>query len=477
MIERLKITKRIRLILILAALSFLASSGIGLWSLRSQLMEERRAQLRHLLDMSLSVARADMKAAGGPESQTGRDAFFFALRSAHYGDPSEANYLFAYDYDGVTTVLNDPTLTGHNRIDLTDANGVKILQEFVRIAKGAEGTGFIEYEYEKGVGGPPKPKIALVQNVPEIGGLVGVGAYIDDVDADCYRRLFIEGAMLATVLVAIAAIGFPIGRALMAVTSELEDQFRGAIALQGDMLPSAARVVRIQAHYPLDLASYYGALDGIGGDIWGLEASGPQRLMLYTADFTGHGVAAALNTARFHSFVHISSQRTDKPASLLRRLNRRLHEVLPIGQFATMFCVTLDFEAQTIEYASAGSPPQLYRRSLEHPFELLSQPNLPLGIYRDTFYDSETIPFLPGGGLVLYTDGLIETPKPPHSVFTPESLREFLNASKERASCQICQGITSRLFFDPAIKAEDDLTLIVAKRTGKGMEPVIDYEV
>ncbi|MGB9163649.1 MAG: GAF domain-containing SpoIIE family protein phosphatase [Rhodomicrobium sp.] len=260
-------------------------------------------------------------------------------------------------------------------------------------------------------------------------------------------------------------------------TLVLNDQLANAIALQNEMLPSNARIERIQESCPLDLASYYKARDGIGGDIWGIEATTPQRLLLYVVDFTGHGLAAALNTARFHSFAHMAAQRTDKPGSMLRRLNERLHEVLPVGQFATMFCATLDFAAQTMEYASAGAPPQLYRRSSSEPFELLEKPGLPLGILRNTVFESETVPFEPGGTLVLYTDGLTETPRPPHPTFTSDALKRFLNASPGGGALEIRNQITNALFFNPSIEVDDDLTLIVAKHTGEGTDPSLDYEV
>jgi sigma-B regulation protein RsbU (phosphoserine phosphatase) len=260
-------------------------------------------------------------------------------------------------------------------------------------------------------------------------------------------------------------------------TLVLNDQLASAIALQNEMLPSKARIERIRETCPLDLASYYKARDGIGGDIWGIEATTPQRLLLYVADFTGHGLAAALNTARFHSFAHVASQRTDKPASMLQRLNKRLHEVLPVGQFATMFCATLDFAAQTMEYASAGAPPQLYRRSSSEPFKLLEKPGLPLGIMRNAVFESETVPFEPGGTLVLYTDGLTETPRPPHPTFTSDSLKRFLNASPGGGALEISNRITNALFFNPSIEVDDDLTLIVAKHTGERTDPSLNYEI
>lgn len=59
---------------------------------------------------------------------------------------------------------------------------------------------------------------------------------------------------------------------------ELDDQLTGAVALQEKMLPGKTRIEHIQAASPLDLASYYVARDGIGGDIWGIETTAPQRV-------------------------------------------------------------------------------------------------------------------------------------------------------------------------------------------------------
>jgi hypothetical protein len=256
---------------------------------------------------------------------------------------------------------------------------------------------------------------------------------------------------------------------------ELDEQLECAIALQEDMLPSAERVAQIEAGFPLDVASFYRALDGIGGDIWGIEATGDDRVMLYVADFTGHGVAAALNASRFHSFVHILCHKMDDPALLLTKLNKRLSEVLPEGQFATMFCATLDFKMETVEYASAGAPPMLYRKSSHDPFETLCKPSLPLGIVRHANYERHYAPFHEGGVLLLYTDGLTETPRPPHALFSAESLNEHLAAGEYATSLAAVQSIVNRLFPLPQSKAGDDVTLVMATRTGRPFKPGVDY--
>ena len=218
MFARLKITTRIHLLLVLAAFGFLASSGIGLWSLRSQMLEDREKQLRNLLDLTLSVARGDMLAAGGPSSQAGRKAFLSVLQSTRFG---EANSIFAFDYNGVTLSHIDPEKIGRNLIELTDANGVKLVQNLIQIAKSPAGTGFTAYLFPKGMGGPATPRLALVQNVPEIGGLASLGLYMDDLDADFYNRVILEGGILAVLLLSIAAVGYLIGRSISQPLSDL----------------------------------------------------------------------------------------------------------------------------------------------------------------------------------------------------------------------------------------------------------------
>src|SRR5664279_212428 len=125
MVARLKITTRINVTLLFAVLGILLVGSIGYSMLRNQMMDERQVQLRNLLDMAVAVARDNMMAAGGPKTEAGRKAFFSVLQSSRFGDEKQVNYIFAYDYNGVVTSLNDRSKIGQNRFELADANGFK----------------------------------------------------------------------------------------------------------------------------------------------------------------------------------------------------------------------------------------------------------------------------------------------------------------------------------------------------------------
>jgi methyl-accepting chemotaxis protein len=142
MLARLKITTRINVTLLFAVLGTLLVVSVSYSIMRAQMMDERRGQLRNLLDLTLSVARAEMVAAGGPTSEAGKKAFFLVLRSTRFGDEKEANYIFAYDYNGNVLSHIDPKRLGQNRLNVVYANGVKVIKEFVNISKAPAGFGY-----------------------------------------------------------------------------------------------------------------------------------------------------------------------------------------------------------------------------------------------------------------------------------------------------------------------------------------------
>ncbi len=243
----------------------------------------------------------------------------------------------------------------------------------------------------------------------------------------------------------------------------IEHELLQAASIQEALLPSQVLLNHIRSICPLDLAGHHEASVGLGGDIWGIEAVTSKRIMIFSADFAGHGIGAALNTVRMHSFINTNLAKPNDPAVLLDQLNQFLCGVLPTGQYATMFCAILDLEACMIEYASAAAPPQLLRGAGDRPFEVIQEPGFPLGVSRSATFDSTKAPFGPGGTLLLFSDALIETPQPPEEVFTPEGLCGFVNTINAAAEAQEIRDRVLREFFSRiSEKPGDDLTLIAA---------------
>lgn len=244
----------------------------------------------------------------------------------------------------------------------------------------------------------------------------------------------------------------------------MADELRQAAAIQEALLPGDTVLEHLRTMCPVDIAGHYAASAGLGGDIWGIELVRDQRLLIFSADFAGHGLGSALNTVRLHSFIHSTPHKSPVSSMMLSELNQFLCEVLPTGQFATMFCAVIDFHRGLIDYSSAAAPPQLLRGAGGRPFEVIQAPGFPLGVTRDATYESRVAPFGPGAMLVLFSDALIETPVPPASAFTPETLCAFANSlAPETRPGELCGRLLQELFARSPEKPSDDLTLIAAQ--------------
>ncbi len=86
-------------------------------------------------------------------------------------------YIFAGDWDGIS--LSGPA-RGKNMIDVTDDNGVKIVQELIRVSKG--GGGFVTYVLPKFQGQKSAPKISYAQGIADWGWYIGAGVYVDEIE-------------------------------------------------------------------------------------------------------------------------------------------------------------------------------------------------------------------------------------------------------------------------------------------------------
>jgi sigma-B regulation protein RsbU (phosphoserine phosphatase) len=238
-----------------------------------------------------------------------------------------------------------------------------------------------------------------------------------------------------------------------------------ARATQELILPTSVDIGKIQAEYPVLLASHYEASIGIGGDFWGISPLGPDRCRVFCADFAGHGVGAALNTFRLHSFMSRELDLIEEPDEWLAQINGFLCGVLPVGQYATMFCGVVDFASGVLQYAAASAPaPIVLSAGIDQHFHLIDGCGFPLGITREATYDRHTVPFGPGSQLFIYSDALIETPDLVDSIFSAESLCAFIDARAHDMSPVDIQGaVLAALHAGAPERPSDDLTVVALK--------------
>ncbi len=123
---------------------------------------------------------------------------------------SNNTYIFVTTYDGVS--LTYPA-KGRNMLDVADSNGVKIVQEFIRLAK--QGGGYLEYVMPALAGEQPSPKISYVAPVSDWQWYVGTGDFVANLDQEIASMLAAQKtamkyklAALSVTLIIFVAIGW-----------------------------------------------------------------------------------------------------------------------------------------------------------------------------------------------------------------------------------------------------------------------------
>jgi PAS domain S-box-containing protein len=96
------------------------------------------------------------------------------IETIHFGDEG---YIFAGRWDGLS--LSEPA-KGRNMIDVTDANGVKIVQELIKVAR--SGGGYVSYVMPKFDSNITFEKLSYTLPIPEWQWYVGAGVNVNKIE-------------------------------------------------------------------------------------------------------------------------------------------------------------------------------------------------------------------------------------------------------------------------------------------------------
>lgn len=170
------------------------------------------------------------------------------------------------------------------------------------------------------------------------------------------------------------------------------------------------RIAALAERYGLAMDAELWPCDEVGGDYFDVQDAGPNRIVLLSADFSGHGIVAAINSFRLNALSAAMDYSVGGPAAWLQALNQQLHAVLrgPMRQFATALVGVLDPVARQFTFASAGAPPPLRVGANGGGATFLECRGLPLGITAKATYREHQVDLAPGDGLLLYSDCLTE---------------------------------------------------------------------
>ena len=225
--RHLSVYQRLAAIVAVLSITLFAVSAMQIMMLRDTVLEERRTQVRNLVDAATKIlGYYDSEAkAGKIEPAAARQSAFSAIGALRWGP--YADYVGVYGTGssdaGVTYVHSNPKYINVNRWDFKDSSGKLLIQEIVHAARA--GGGFVEYMAPRSGGGAELRKLAYAGAYGAGDKMLAIqaGAYIDDVDAVVFQRALWSGLGGLGGLVFAALIAFWLGRGLVEPLAKTRD--------------------------------------------------------------------------------------------------------------------------------------------------------------------------------------------------------------------------------------------------------------
>ena len=217
----------------------------------------------------------------------------------------------------------------------------------------------------------------------------------------------------------------------------------------------------------LDYAGVCIQARSVGGDYYDFLDLGSGRLALVVGDIAGKGIAAALVMANLQAALrsqYVSA--IENPAHLLSSVNRLLFENTTASSYATLFFAEYDHQSGCLAYANCGHLAGLVLRH-DGTLDRLPSTCTVVGLFPDWQCSMAASRLHPGDTLALYTDGATESFNADGEEFGEQRLVESIGRNCGFPAERLAGAVLSEVLAFSGREQFDDITLIVAKSTGK----------
>jgi len=182
---------------------------------------------------------------------------------------------------------------------------------------------------------------------------------------------------------------------------------------------------------------------------------------LYTlmADFTGHGLPAAIGAVPLSQVFFDATEQGVSVSSIARDLNRSLEKFLPDDMFAAAAIAELNAEGTRVTLWMGGMPDAILTDHKGRLKQKIQSAHMPLGILEDHEFERE--PFIleveTNDRLYVYTDGIPEALNCNGVMYGEERLLQHFSSSKPNAFNELINDVIDYTGHKGQI---DDITLL-----------------
>ncbi len=244
----------------------------------------------------------------------------------------------------------------------------------------------------------------------------------------------------------------------------LEQSLELASAIQGGLMPQIPDDVE-----GFEVHGWYRPAEQTSGDFFDFVRTRDKDLAVVIGDVTGHGIGPALITASAQASLRSYLRVVEGSGHAVTLLNQDLCERMDGGMFVSLLLFVLKSDG-SCEIVNAGHPSPMVWRKATGKVEALEAHSPALGMLADFEYGVDVnVTLEPGDLLLACTDGLAEAhvPDDRDKLFGEERIVELVEqrAAGLRSAEELTRGLAEAALAFSEGRAEDDITLVVARRT------------
>jgi phosphoserine phosphatase RsbU/P len=246
-------------------------------------------------------------------------------------------------------------------------------------------------------------------------------------------------------------------RSMRQVQRQRADELQDAREIQNNLLPKNIPQVK-----DYEIAGMTQPVRHVGGDYYDVVRIGETQTVLCIADVSGKGMPAALLMSSLQAALKPLMWDTRSPRELVRRLNRILCEIAPVGKFVSFFYAVLDSKDNRLTYCNAGHNPPVLVRANGGASEL-NAAGAVLGQFPDWVYEQSDVQLKSGDTLMLFTDGLVEACNQDEEPFGEERLIRIARENRGASAGKLESLLTQAASEHCGGRFQDDASMIVLR--------------
>ncbi|TSJ87547.1 fused response regulator/phosphatase [Chitinimonas sp. BJB300] len=198
------------------------------------------------------------------------------------------------------------------------------------------------------------------------------------------------------------------------------------------------------------------------GDVISVARTPTGKDHILLADSTGHGLAAAISCLPVVTAFRTMTARGFNIPAIVREINQKLHQVLPVGRFVAAVLAEIDYQESLVSIWNGGIPFASFVDEAGLPIRQFDSRHPPLGILSNDICETvlEHFRWTAPGHLIICSDGLTEAT---NAEGTPFGEARLLDAIAHSNKADIPRSVIKAVKHHLAgAESHDDLSLLAA---------------